>query len=1487
MFTCDKESLTDLQWVELEDKLPQIEAHAYSRPGDLHISGVKEDTCSMTDLGWEDLISMEMVYRKHMNALPYDNENGDGQRDLEHEDKECMTDLAWQELVELEESYRNNLKDLFPLDAADEHSMCKGERNTVDIETMTDLDFEELEEIESCYHRYLDEKGSVKSRDETETMTEIVWEELLQRTNSEVYLSLSEAINEKVTKRNFDVNEVGIMTDLELSELAKIEEKYLRYVEHESNINIQKEELVEVLPEIVLDTFPEDNIVNTKEEYAMTDLTWNDIINLQDNCYDYERNVQDLERKLATFKVQKDEKSSGTEMSFTDLAFDELIGLEAKCSGYKSVIKELEGKLAQYERNDARFNVGTKDAETMTDVSEDMIDNEGLPVAVLANFPSDIQTKDECDMTDVVWDEVVDLKNTYQDYRENLEEMKQKLAQFDVEKDDKESITDIAMQDLADLESMYKEHLREADSDTNSVLSHAEKESRECMTELTFIEITELEDFYIENAAREMAVSPIVEKWEQESITDITLDDMQYLEEAEYFVTRNSRAAEKLDKYTVTELTIHDLVSLQEIATRSELLQGVEKVEVATLTNLTIPDLEFLEDNYDVHQNCPVHAADTLRKEHIGVGTELTGEDLKYWEDVEAAHEECLLDKEGEEGCEEKQDAEIMTDLTIADLQYLEEVDAAHEECLLDKQEELKGKETIVERESIEIMTDMTISHLQYLEEVEAAHEECLVDKQEELEGKEAFAEKESVEIMTDMSISDLQYLEEVEAAHEECLVDRQEELKVKEAYVEKENVEIMTDMSISDLQHLEEVEAAHEECLVDRQEEIDGNEAIVEKESIEIMTDMSISDLQYLEEVEAAHEECLVDRQEEIDGNEAIVEKESIEIMTDMSISDLQYLEEVEAAHEECLVDRQEEIDGNEAIVEKESIEIMTDMGISDLQYLEEVEAAHEECLVNRQEEVDGNEAIVEKESIEIMTDMTISDLQYLEEVKAAYEECLVDKQEELERNEAPVERESIEIMTDMTISYLQYLEKESKAKTTDSEKLSVGTMTKMTKLDLRNLESIAFEKGKTKTPKPWKRRSRSSSLTDYHDYRYHHHHKNTMTEITGNILDYYEEIDVLYKENMVEFDELKRLHYVEKEEKDAMTDVTFEDLKDLEQKSLLWREKADEPAGGVAKDDAEVMTDLTTAELEYFEEAESLLRKISGENGGMAPKDEKEVLTDLKSSDIEYLQVLADIYDDGSRGVHVEVEAEKCDKETETELRLVDIRDLEDQVISEAAIKSTNAVKEAVNDDLVPETLVNLQAELDFLPILDEPEYIFDDEDNENDIQRAETGIMTEMTIANIRDLEDQRNSTTEVEAFEDDLQAEALEGLQTGVEYLPVLDEPGMVFEEEVNREHILRHDTGVMTELRLSHLENFDKDNLYRRDDGVELTRRVEASVQCDLEDVTSLMQELTREAENKGEDIPAWFVSALRLRQPEGGLLSVLYLLHVHVSDQFC
>ena len=1685
MFTYDKETLTDLQWVELEEmerfyNQQELETLGHWRRAEADIP--TEDTCCMTDLVWEDLVSMESIYRKHMGER-------DVQHELEREDKECMTDLAWQELADLEESYRNYLEDF-----TDGNRKGKGRVNVVDNQTTTDLDLEELEKLESSYQTYLEGKVSIQLREDTETMTDMIWEEILQRTNDEIYLILSNEIIEKSKKRKGDTSEVGVMTDLVLSELVEMEEKYWEYIDNESKISVQNEDLVETLPEIVLDTFPED-VTNTKDEYAMTDLKWNDVVHLQDKCYDYERIIQELERKVALLEVEKDEKGSCTEMTFTDLTFDDLVNLEDKCRGYECIIKELETNLAHFEIEkdekgsctevtfsdltfdelvnledkcrgyeciireletklahsvvekdekgsctemtftdltfdelvnledkcrgyecvikeletkltdfeivkdekgsctelslqdlaEARLSVETKDAETMTGVPEDVIDNEGLPEIVLATFPGEIQTKDECDMTEGVWDEVVDLKNTYQDYRQNLEEMKQKLAQFEVEKDDKESITDIAMQDLADLESLYREHLREDDSDSTSLLSHPEKESKECMTELTFIEITELEDFYIENAARQIAAFPVVEKWEQESMTDITLDDMQYLEEAEDLFRRSGSAAEKGEKYTET---------MTKMFTQSEILEVAEKVEIDTMTELTIPDLELLEVTQELHQSCPVHVLNTLDKKGRSIGTELTAEDLKYWEDVEAAHEECLLDREenegkAERGSEEKQDAEMMTEFTMIDLCYLEEVDAAHEECLLDR-DEGKAERGNEEKQDAEMMTEFTMIDLYYLEEVDAAHEECLVDRENE---RKVDIEKLSTEVMTEMTVSDLQYLEDVESAHEECLVDRKEDFEASD--VEKQNAEIMTDLTVLDLQYLEDVEMAREECLVDKQKELEGD--VVKKESVEIMTDLTVLDLRYLEDVEAAHEECLVDKQEELNGKDTTARKESAGSMTEMTMLDLQYL-----------VDKQEQLESRSE--DKQNAEIMTDMKISDLQYLEDVEATHEECLADKQKEL--QHVSVGKENAAVMTDLTASDLQYLKDIETAHEECLLDK------------------------------EVESKVQAIDSEKQSVGTMTDMTNHDLRSLESTASEKEKTKTPKFFRRRSRSSSLTDHHDH--HHQHKNTMTEITGNILDYYKEIEVLYKETMVEFDEFKRLHSADKEEKDVMTDVTIEDLELLEEERLrlakeslnanmdqketedketitellhgdlaglakesldanvdqketedketitellhgdleylmeveslykegngdqeskisvpqsdeetmtevtssyiehvhveeeldrlqhveshakdsswvfiesekedkdvmtemteselhylekveaLYNEKVAESAEITSKANAEVMTDLTTADLEYFEEAESLLKRINGDgcdiSSMLAPKDDKEMITDLTSSDIDYLQLLGDVYGGGSRDAQADGEVDKDDKGTETELTIADIRDLEDQVDSSAEVKVMHPFQGFVSEDLRAETLVGLQSELDYLPILDEPEFILDEEDREEgeDIKREETGVMTEMTIADIRDLEDQV-AAAEIKLtppVKEDYQFETLEGLQTELEFLPVLDEPEFVLDEETAEEVAQRQDTEVMTELTLADLENLEAVEERRRDEDSKFPERIETGVQCDLEDLTLLMQDLSKEAEERGENVPAWFVTAFQMRQPEGGLCSVLYIVHVLIS----
>ena len=1600
---------------------------------------------------------MENVYRKYLNGFPERLEGNGGQLDLVKDHKECMTDLVWQDLVELEETYRNIVEELSPAD----FTVAKGEVEKVHSETMTELDCEELEILESNYQRYCEGTPLIKSSDDRETITEIAWEELVQRANNDIYLSLSNEFKQKAKEMASRKSEVGIMTELALSELAEMESKYFECIENarepESRFDSEKEEvlissvdLVETLPEIVLDTFPED-FNYTKDQCEMTELKWNDIVNLEHKCYGYERDIEQLESKLAMLAVDKDEKSSCTEMSFTELTWNDLINLQAKCSGYERHIKDLEKKIAllEVEKDEkgsctditlqdlanARFNVEMKEVETMTDAPE-MLDNEGLPQIVLETYPGTTETKDECDMTEGVWEEVVDLKNTYIDYRQNLEEMKHKLAQFEVEKDDKESITDIAMQDIADLESLYKEHLHEVDSDSNSLLSHAEKESRECMTELTFVELSELEDFYIENAARVMETAPVVEKWEQESMTDVTLDDMQYLEEVEELYRQKAGSdgdVEKDEKCTGTDLTILDVNHLQEVED-IYLRSNVEKEEMTETTDkrigtdLTIPDLELLEETGELHQSCPVQGFDGLNKEDRCVATDLTVEDLKYWEEVEAAHEECLLEREEEKmdggvKSEEKQDVEMMTEFTMVDLQYLEEVDAAHEECLQDREEELERN--VVEKQSVEIMTDLTVSDLkyledeleaqsvekqdaeamteftvsdlQYLEDVEAAHEECIADKQQELETSVSYVERQNAEMMTDLTVSDLQYLEDVEAAHEECIADKQEELEATGVEVDKESVEVMTDLTVSDLQYLEEVEATHEECIADKQEELEATRVEVDKESvevmtdltvldlqhleeelqaggnavdIEIMTDITVSDLKYLEDVEAAHEECIADKQEELEAQGVEVEKESVEVMTDLTVSDLQYLEDVEAAHEECIADKQEELktsaksvdkqnaemmteltasdlqnledkqDELEALrVEKQNAVVMTDLTVTDLQYLEDVESAHEECIADKQEELDARN--VEKQSVEIMTYMTASDLTYLEDVEAAHEECLVDKQNELDTN--TVEKQNAAIMTELTVSDLQYLEyveaaheeclqdkaEESENRAGQEDKLSVGTMTDMNAHDPKNLESAATEHERSITPKR-RRWSRSSSITDHSDNT---HSKNTMTEVTGNILEYYEDIEVLYKGKVLEFDEYRREHSAEKEEKDVMTDVTIEDLtcleeaanshleKDKEDKETMtelarddveylmelesWykdnqlaqeskdvAEKSDEStmteltvsyieyvegeferlkheqsqgsdsswvviepdkdvrdamteltqselqhveevqflykdsvAGAVeavSKEDAEAMTDLTTADLEYFEEAENLLKKISGDGGDLsgllAPKDDKEVITDLTSSDIDHLQELGDVYGNGNSELPGDGGIEKDDKSTETELTIADIRDLEDQLESTAEMRTTPSFKEFVHDDFQAETLLDLQSELDYLPVLDEPEFILDeDEDEGEDIQRQDVGVMTELTLPDL--------------------------------EYL----------------EETEKHSSESIVETTPEH---------------------VETGVQCELGGLGSLLQELSREAEENGEDVPAWFVSALRMTKPNGGLCSVFCLMHVHVSDQF-
>ena len=761
-----------------------------------------------------------------------------------------------------------------------------------------------------------------------------------------------------------------------------------------------------------------------------------------------------------------------------------------------------------------------------------------------------------------------------------------------------------------------------------------------------------------------------------------------------------------------------------------------------------------------------------------------------------------------------------MTDLTVSDLQYLEEVETAHEECIADKQEELEISGTSVDKQNAEMMTDLTFLDLHNLE-----------DKQEELEA--LCVEKQNASVMTDLTVTELQYLEDVESAQKQCLGDKQEELDARN--VEKQSVGIMTDMSVSDLTYLEDVEAAHEECLVDKQDELNTNN--VEKQNAGIMTDLTVSDLQYLEDIEAAHEECLQDKEEQVEARVDREEKSSVGTMTDMNAHDLKSLESVATEHERSKPSLWRRWSRSSSVSDHsdntQSKHVMTEMTGNILEYYEDIEVLYKESMVEFDEYRRAHSA--EKEEKDVMTDVTIKDLTYLEEAASSHLEKEVEDKEiitELAHNDleyliefeslykdnelAPeskdmVDKCDMETMTELTASYLECVEgeferlKHEQSQESDSscvviepDKQDKNTMDKLTKSVPQHLEEVEclFQDSVVGGVEAVGKENAEA-----------------MTDLTTADLEYFKEAENLLKKISGERGD--------KEDKNVMTELTESELQHLEEVECLYKESVAGAVEAVSKENAEAMTDLTTADLEYFEEAENLLKKISGDGGDLsgmlAPKDDKEVITDLTSSDIDCLQELGDIFGDGKREPPSYGDVEKDEKGTETELTMADIRDLEDQLESTTETRATPSFKEFVHEDFQAETLFDLQSEMDYLPVLDEPEFILDEEEDEigEDVQRQDVGVMTELTLPDLEYLEEKEKRPSD-------------------------------------------------------SFMETTPE--------------QVETGVQCELEDLGSLLQELSREAEEKGEDVPSWFVTALNMKKPNGGLCLVLCL--VHVRDPF-
>lgn len=60
-------------------------------------------------------------------------------------------------------------------------------------------------------------------------------------------------------------------------------------------------------------------------------------------------------------------------------------------------------------------------------------------------------------------------------------------------------------------------------------------------------------------------------------------------------------------------------------------------------------------------------------------------------------------------------------------------------------------------------------------------------------------------------------------------------------------------------------------------------------------------------------------------------------------------------------------------------------------------------------------------------------------------------------------------------------------------------------------------------------------------------------MIELIVNIFEYFEDIEVFYKKMLVEYDDFRKLYFVEKVEKDFMIVIIIEDLKYLKDESSI----------------------------------------------------------------------------------------------------------------------------------------------------------------------------------------------------------------------------------------------------------------------------------------------------------------------------------------------
>ncbi|XP_048584845.1 uncharacterized protein LOC5505590 [Nematostella vectensis] len=910
-----------------------------------------------------------------------------------------------------------------------------------------------LEEIKTCLEEIETEKNALSSKDvaalqaartnlgimsqrinrleATESVLRSKVKDLEEKSNLETFDSKHTAI----AHDSYELNDITDLPEIDRhsTETPRVPKTFdsRSYQEHDGH------ESQALLEPIDLLSCKGGTEIEFLDKECGTDLSWSDVCDMERFYHDFLMSGDLPQTTTPYFQVAVE--CTVKECS-TDLSWPTMTDMERVYNEF------LESKTISGNLRDVQF----EDKECNTDQT-------GYIESVSFVEKGDFEVTEKDCMTDLAWRDIEEAEANYKGFLNNIEEMEEKLATFNLEKCneqgtmtepswkdvesestethdkqkangnevtscDIETTTDFSMEILEHLENFYLErcqveHVDRGCNTDNDVewpahLTEAPRvdtEDQAVATEITLEGLRTLEQGYEDQVHEVEQLKSFLlalgkDTDEKSCSTDLTLAYIEQLELYREMEVKSWSSAEGKDSSTETEITAKNDVDMEYVTSR----EGSKDLEISYLAK--VMKLEAIVQSYeDLSSSIEVKDINIEASEE-GAGCTQNGGMVDQgtttrlrWKDVE--------------------EPEISYKAEIMKLQALMSNETSTNECMTD----LRWKD-IHELESAyqDLLEEMQVISVKLIktENLERSHKSEIENLQIVVDSYNT----RNKEIITSECMTDLRWkdLSELESAYQDLLEEMhviseklmkaedlecsyKTEISKLQAIVDSFNKETsetgcMTELLSEDIGQLKLSyrEVLKELQLISEKMEKDVREKMTENK--EVMTEFSVKDIELLET--ANSEETYVSHERGTDR----------EMMTSLSLEQLDLLEKshLDQSRELQLL-RDQLKEGERKTVDRE---IMTDLQWEDILHLETAYTEQLEELQVIAENIKETEP--EKHTQAVMTDVTWEDVTNLEE---SYKEHLL-KLELLAENikDSDTDVTEKETMTDLTQEELLY---------------------------------------------------------------------------------------------------------------------------------------------------------------------------------------------------------------------------------------------------------------------------------------------------------------------------------------------------------------------------------------------------------------------------------------------------------------------------------